>query len=197
MLFGEPDDNTEIVRNDIVSWLNDRCGGDKTQDWIYLVWDSIYWWCNVVYSNILSIDNVFVSTKTRDWYTCQSHCFLYNGELHSLYKSNLNFLHFSRYFNHWFIVYKSIEMKFMGHCIYEYTLVCLLMKILDHLVNSKQEMGCVLNVGYLFGSYSPTRVRFLESYLWKGLLKIDFRVCWVFDQRTIKVASLSTYLTFL
>ncbi|CAN7098154.1 unnamed protein product [Brassica rapa subsp. narinosa] len=32
MLFGEPDDNTEIVRNDIVSWLNDRCGGDKTQD---------------------------------------------------------------------------------------------------------------------------------------------------------------------
>lgn len=31
MLFGEPDDNIEIVRKDIVSWLNDRCGGDKTK----------------------------------------------------------------------------------------------------------------------------------------------------------------------
>ncbi|KAH0877171.1 hypothetical protein HID58_064565 [Brassica napus] len=32
MLFGERDDNIEIVRNDIVSWLSDRCGGDKTQE---------------------------------------------------------------------------------------------------------------------------------------------------------------------
>ncbi|KAL1222865.1 Caffeoylshikimate esterase [Cardamine amara subsp. amara] len=31
MLFGEPDNNIEIVRKDIVSWLNDRCGGDKTK----------------------------------------------------------------------------------------------------------------------------------------------------------------------
>ncbi|KAL0813031.1 hypothetical protein Bca101_069474 [Brassica carinata] len=32
MLLGEHDDNIEIVRNDIVSWLSDRCGGDKTQE---------------------------------------------------------------------------------------------------------------------------------------------------------------------
>ncbi|CAH8388970.1 unnamed protein product [Eruca vesicaria subsp. sativa] len=30
MLFGETDENVEIVRKDIVGWLNDRCGGDRT-----------------------------------------------------------------------------------------------------------------------------------------------------------------------
>ncbi|CAF2108226.1 BnaC08g14710D [Brassica napus] len=30
MLFGETDENVEIVRGDIVGWLNDRCGGDRT-----------------------------------------------------------------------------------------------------------------------------------------------------------------------
>lgn len=30
MLFGETDENIEIVRGDIVGWLNDRCGGDRT-----------------------------------------------------------------------------------------------------------------------------------------------------------------------
>ncbi|KAF3498842.1 hypothetical protein DY000_02054692 [Brassica cretica] len=30
MLFGETDENVEIVRGDIVCWLNDRCGGDRT-----------------------------------------------------------------------------------------------------------------------------------------------------------------------
>lgn len=30
LLFGETDENVEIVRNDIVSWLNDRCDATTT-----------------------------------------------------------------------------------------------------------------------------------------------------------------------